>query len=1107
MSRRIVLSSGTERQLQAARAWIRKIDVCSELVVVAPTWGAADDFVRRCSQKPGGLLGFHRMTLLQLASDIAIPALASRSLAPITALGAEALSARTIYACQGDLGYFVPVADTPGFAKALVTTLKELRMEGLMPSGLREGGPPGCDLARLLERYQRELESGGLADPAMVFRLARERVRQGEYRFDGLPLLFLSVTAATDLERRFVSALADRAPTVLATVLAGDQSGTEALEAALATRAENLDVAAPSASSGGRAPEPPAPDGISRLQRLRHYLFEEKTAAGPPGSEGSETDLSLEFFSEPGEGRECVEMARRIRFAADEGIRFDQTAILLRSPKTYLPLVEEALRRAGIPAYFTRGTIRPHPAGRAFLALLECACEGLSASRFAEYLSLGQVPLPDAAGAPLRKGIPWVEPLGEQLCFKTLGPQPSLSSEGEESPRESQNAALVAGTLRTPFQWEKLLVDAAVIGGRDRWLRRLKGLESEFRVRLKTLTDGEDAEQMHLRRELERLAHLQSFALPLIEKLDDLPAEARWGEWLTALEELASISLKNPQSVLSVLAELRPMAEVGPTGLDEVKRVLSERLVFLPTDPPTHRHGRVLVATIAEAAGRSFELVLLPGLAEGIFPRKGKEDPLLLDSYREKLGVGGFLEKQRRDERLLLRSAVAAARTRLLISYPRMDMTRGRSRVPSFYALDVLRAAEGRLPDVPKLEKRASESSQSRLGWPAPRDCLRAVDDAEYDLALLGPFLDRPAVGRRGRARFLLEVNAHLARSLRARWWRWSSRFSVADGIVDADPRTQHILDGQRLRARSYSPTALQHFAACPYRFLLYAIHNLRPREDAAAVEQMDPLTRGGLFHEVQFELLKQLREAGLLPMTTRNQASVMSAAEDVFDRVVTRYEEELSPAIPRVWRSEIEALRSDLIGWILQTTQSEEDWEPYRFEFAFGLRAGPERDPTSTADEAVVGNGVRLRGSIDLVERNPKSGTLRVTDHKTGKARQDKSLAVKGGEVLQPLLYGLAAEKLLRQPVESGQLFFCTQKGGYQRLDVPLNAVNRGRIDTVLQTIDRALETGFLPAAPRPGACDFCDYRIVCGPYEELRLARKKTERLADLEELRKLP
>ena len=67
-------------------------------------------------------------------------------------------------------------------------------------------------------------------------------------------------------------------------------------------------------------------------------------------------------------------------------------AILLRSPFHYRTHLVEALRRAGIPAHFSRGTVLPEPGGRALLVLLRCAAEGLSAVRFAEYLSLGVAP-------------------------------------------------------------------------------------------------------------------------------------------------------------------------------------------------------------------------------------------------------------------------------------------------------------------------------------------------------------------------------------------------------------------------------------------------------------------------------------------------------------------------------------------------------------------------------------------------------------------------------------------------------------------------------------------------------------------------------------------
>ena len=108
-------------------------------------------------------------------------------------------------------------------------------------------------------------------------------------------------------------------------------------------------------------------------------------------------------FRRLAKGRECVEIARRILKEADRGVRFDEMAIVIRSTQQYVGVLEHALARAGIPAYFDRGTRRPDPTGRAFLAILSCATENFSAKRFAEYLSLAQVPsLDDSGKAPAR---------------------------------------------------------------------------------------------------------------------------------------------------------------------------------------------------------------------------------------------------------------------------------------------------------------------------------------------------------------------------------------------------------------------------------------------------------------------------------------------------------------------------------------------------------------------------------------------------------------------------------------------------------------------------------------------------------------------------------
>src|SRR5262249_42201032 len=131
------------------------------------------------------------------------------------------------------------------------------------------------------------------------------------------------------------------------------------------------------------------------LANLQRHLFSERPMAGPLAGDGA-----VEVFSAPGEGRECVEIVRRVLALARTGVPFDRIAVLVHSPEVYRANLQEALNRASIPAHFVRGAIRPDPAGRALCALLRCAAEGLSARGFAEYLSLGQVPDAGADGKP-----------------------------------------------------------------------------------------------------------------------------------------------------------------------------------------------------------------------------------------------------------------------------------------------------------------------------------------------------------------------------------------------------------------------------------------------------------------------------------------------------------------------------------------------------------------------------------------------------------------------------------------------------------------------------------------------------------------------------------
>jgi hypothetical protein len=1092
----IFRSARTGERAKAAADWLRLLPPGAEALVIAPAWDAADDLLRGFANERGAAFAIHRLTIDKTISLLAAATLAERELAPAAGLTVIAIAARALHilAQTNKLEHFASIADRHGFASAAARTITELRLAGTSFEQLRSIESAGRPLASLLEQYEYELEVAKLADRAAMIAMASAAIGASPApRYVGLPTLFFDVPIRSRAEADFIDVLAGHARVAMFTCAAGDVRTESHLQSSFGCQITPAQIA----------------DQESSLIRLQDYLFETKTPSE------RRRDESVKIFSAPGEARECVEIAREIHSRADGGVPFDRMAILLRTPTPYNAHLEETLARAGVPAYFARGTLRPEPGGRALLTLLNCAAEGLSARRFAEYLSLAQVPDPERELHPGMSFVPEDDlmPLSES----SAGNSPPAA---ERALSIDDPVPVVEGSARAPWRWEELIVEASVIGGCDRWRRRLDGLEEEFRIKLMEL---EDDAAGYLERRLLDLRHLKQIALPIIDALDTLPHEANWGEWLERLTALTELAIRDREPVLTALAELEPMTPIGPLGLDEVRLVLSERLGTLTRQPPRRRYGSVYVGQAEEARGLTFDVVFVPGLAERLFPQKLIQDPILPDRLRAALGRDLVQQDDRRiAERLALKLAVGAAEKAVVLSYPRLDIDLGRPRVPSFYALEAMRAAEGHLPGFEELGLEASTVRELRLGWPAPSKPTEAIDNAEFDLALLDGLIDEAPERTVGTANYLLTSkysNPHLTRTLRARWRKWHKGWSPYDGLVSPNDEflrretdypaavAKAAVLKHALTARSYSATALQKFAECPYRFALYTIMKLEPREEIEPVEAIDPLVRGRIFHEVQFEVLSGLREQDALPVTDRNLEAALRLVVDQLGRIAQKYREKLAPAIDRVWDDGIASISADLAEWLRRAAEKHDQWDPYRFELAFGLRDQDQADPGSCEQPIVIAGELKLRGSIDLVERDPTLGHLRITDHKTGRARAPAKVVIGGGRVLQPVLYSLAAESILSEPVDSGRLYYCTLAGGFEQREVELNDAARQSANTVIKIVGDALQTGFLPAAPDDRECQWCDYRMLCGPNEQLRSSKKREDRLVALRQLRVLP
>ena len=368
--------------------------------------------------------------------------------------------------------------------------------------------------------------------------------------------------------------------------------------------------------------------------------------------------------------------------------------------------------------------------------------------------------------------------------------------------RDTDDDAVVDGSLRAPWKWETLIVESAVIGGDpQRWHRRLDGLDHEYR--------GEDPGAKRERTPRAR-ASIGSSAIGAICSTC-APSRCRsstnWrrgrrrhvGRVAGPVRALAPRILRYPERVMRVIARAaadeRDRAGLARRGARRHRRAAAAA---------RERAAEVAIRTRVRrrpAAGAR------PDLQRGLRARPRRADvPAEAARRSDDAGRGAARAARRRispmqedrgqAERLLLRLAVGS-RDRASVAVVSAHRDGG---VASARAV-VLRAgrhardhgAHSRTTKncrrAPR--PRAAPASRGRRRW-IPRV---AIDDLEHDLAVLRELLGAEPAKVRGHAHYLLRLNENLKRSVTARWGRARSQWTPFDGVTRVNSNTQAMLD------------------------------------------------------------------------------------------------------------------------------------------------------------------------------------------------------------------------------------------------------------------------------------------------------------------------
>ncbi len=698
-------------------------------------------------------------------------------------------------------------------------------------------------------------------------------------------------------------------------------------------------------------------------------------------------------------------------------------------------------------------------------------------------------------------GIEWNGPSPRRLaeCVVARVLLGVLHLADDDLARDDVAAWLASGPIRDErgqrvpaARWDVVSREAGVVRGADQWADRLARHRGALEQRLEAARQDDDRPGLAARLEgdLATVDALAAFVADVAERATP-PAASTWAahtQWAAALVQhylggpearlgrWPAEELDASRRVDAILGGLAMLDELGtPVDVGRFRRALAQEL-----DVPLGRVARfgtgVFVGPLATADATTFDEVFVLGAAEGTFPPRGREDPLLPDADRRLLAGMPLHADRRAGELRTYLGALSAAPTRTL-GFPRADPRAQRKRLPARWLLESASALEGTelgaesfltlgdrgwLTVVQSFEHGVGEDSVA--GSITEHD-LRAL--AEWRGAAR-PLRDHPlTTGAFGAGVAMLDARA-------------SRALTPFDGGIAGSALTPDA-------GHAISPTALQDWATCPFRYLLGRVLRVREVPKPEATDTISALDEGTLIHEILERFIGEARprvspdepwdadDARLLAEVT------VAACDDAERRGITGRPLHWRLAKRRIVNAAARFLVVDTI------TRAQLGVVPSGagLEVAFGDAATP------VSLTLPGGRAVAFRGRIDRVDHAPDGSLAAVYDYKTGRPQGvDAEDPVDGGRKLQLPVYALAARA---QGATAARAFYWNTRAAIDAAVVEF-PVDDARFTEVVGGIIEGIDAGCFIAYPgetsyRPALgdtfdnCAYCSYDRLCAP------------------------
>jgi len=540
----------------------------------------------------------------------------------------------------------------------------------------------------------------------------------------------------------------------------------------------------------------------------------------------------------------------------------------------------------------------------------------------------------------------------------------------------------------------------------------------------------------------------------------------------TALTEVSLLI----RSALDRLLELDPLG--GDFSWEEwvqlFQRVLDETRI--PIEEGRHQGVQVLDAMTAR--GRIFRTLFVLGMNDKVFPRYVREDPFLRDRQRTVLEstLGYKIDEKlagHEEERLLFELLSRSATNRLYLSCQRADET-GRVMAPSGFV--AIAMCDPRFVGQP--EQSVPRRLTQRISkQPSIQDLLPAEELA------LGCLLQGqdvlPVLDTIGRDRPLFERGLVTLEAVEQEF----PELGPFDGMIGTQAS-----ELPAVTERSFSPTALERYATCPFQYFAEKVLRLEP---VRRLQQnpLPPLTIGTLVHaslRLTYGRLVSLQ----WPDSSLTEVRVQSTVQEAVTETFATHAASQGTGHALLWTLAREQV-TELVTAAVSADHVEylaTGFRPVAFESSVQGIVPLESDSLS--------GSLKIHGTLDRVDYRADPPAVRIVDYKFKQGNDisavDRNLALSAvrGLRLQPPLYASMTLPLLPAVTDVQLLFLAPQwKQPVSRstFDAGLWTGHTGdMIRQTLSTLVEGIVKGEFFILP-DGYCDYCEFSGACRRHDDM--------------------